>query len=441
MAGRSLTRVRGGITDTILINRDKFAGVRTMSRHGKPLDDSSTKMQVTVTQYPEFSGVYTRFSSNPIVWKQEGGLGKLEISAVFTNSSGSTVHWALSDSSDNDPRINIIVDYPLVQKTTTDCFPWDKLSQFATYNIVVAPVPETISVDHTAPVITSDRNGESRPLLSKLVGGSAAAYSFRDLNDKAGNNKVIRVRRTIDDVERDFSANELRGSADVLVAWVKAGNLPDTDLPQNVSCICKWYDQSGNNRHAEQPDPTKQPELTRGTSDPYNGAGGVTFDGSSNFFNFTNNIVLSESSPLSVFCLQDAQTGADNFTLGTQDSNRGISFKQLKVFYYFSKKAISIHADNNQPRYLKGMNLFTVVHDGNSTGTNVRAYRNGIEVIDNVPDVDMGSEQFTNSLDYLGKGLPANYLSGVVKELIIYTEDHTNNRPAIEANIKNQYNL
>lgn len=282
-----------------------------------------------------------------------------------------------------------------------------------------------------------------QPLVDFNTGGSfiekfgtpTAAYSLRDLNDTAGNNKVIRVRRTLDDVERDFSANELSGNADVLVAWVRAGNLPDTYLPQNVSRIAKWYDQSGNNRHLTQWNPTTQPLITKGTTNPY--LAGVKFDGTQDFLNFTNNIVLSESSPLSVFCLQDAQTGADNFTLGTQDSNRGISFKQLKVFYYFSKKAISIHADNNQPRYLKGMNLFTVVHDGNSTGTNVRAYRNGIEVIDNVPDVDMGSEQFTNSLDYLGKGLPANYLSGVVKELIIYKTDKTASRGAMEIDIAN----
>ena len=38
----------------------------------------------------------------------------------------------------------------------------------------------SITVDRTATVIDSDRAGESRPLLSKLVGNAAAAYSLRD---------------------------------------------------------------------------------------------------------------------------------------------------------------------------------------------------------------------------------------------------------------------
>ena len=68
---------------------------------------------------------------------------------------------------------------------------------------------DALTVNRTAPVIDSDRKGQSRPLLSKLVGGAAAAYSLRDLNDKQGNNKVVRVRRESDNHERDFLAKEI----------------------------------------------------------------------------------------------------------------------------------------------------------------------------------------------------------------------------------------
>ena len=112
MADKVLTRVQGGVTDTIHINTDKFAGVRTMGK-----------------------------------------------------SDGST-----------------------------------------------------ITVDRTAQVIDSDRKGESRPLLSKVVGGASGAYSLRDLNDKAGNNKVVRVRRASDNAEADFKASEV--SNGTLVDWV-----------------------------------------------------------------------------------------------------------------------------------------------------------------------------------------------------------------------------
>ena len=64
-------------------------------------------------------------------------------------------------------------------------------SRFAgtrTISRVTGSVSDGITVDRTAQVVTSDRKGESRPLLSKVVGGASAAYSLRDLNDKAGNN-------------------------------------------------------------------------------------------------------------------------------------------------------------------------------------------------------------------------------------------------------------
>ena len=72
---------------------------------------------------------------------------------------------------------------------------------------------ETVTVDRTAQVIDSDRKGESRPLLSKVVGGAAAAYSLRDLNDKQGNNKVVRVRRGSNNVESDFTASGVSSGA------------------------------------------------------------------------------------------------------------------------------------------------------------------------------------------------------------------------------------
>ena len=89
--------------------------------------------------------------------------------------------------------------------TTTKTFNRDRFAGLRTMSVD----GQTVTVNRTAPVVTSDRAGESRPLLSKLVGGAAAAYSLRDLNDKQGNNKVVRVRRESDNHERDFLAKEI----------------------------------------------------------------------------------------------------------------------------------------------------------------------------------------------------------------------------------------
>ena len=85
-----------------------------------------------------------------------------------------------------------------------------------------------ISVDRTVSGYkTGDKAGQSRPLLSKVVGGAAAAYSLRDLNDGQGPNKVVRVRRSSDNKEKDITAKGLSRLTD----WVNAA----TDLPLDNS--------------------------------------------------------------------------------------------------------------------------------------------------------------------------------------------------------------
>ena len=104
-------------------------------------------------------------------------------------------------------------------------------SRFAgirTMSRVTGGVSDDITVDRTAQVVTSDRKGESRPLLSKVVGGASAAYSLRDLNDKAGNNKVVRVRRASDNHEKDFRAKELKD----IETWVNAQTVLPLDIQE-----------------------------------------------------------------------------------------------------------------------------------------------------------------------------------------------------------------
>lgn len=85
-----------------------------------------------------------------------------------------------------------------------------------------------ISVDRTVSGYkTGDKAGQSRPLLSKVVGGAAAAWSLRDLNDGQGPNKAVRVRRSSDNKEKDITAKELPRLTD----WVTAA----TDLPLDNS--------------------------------------------------------------------------------------------------------------------------------------------------------------------------------------------------------------
>lgn len=297
-------------------------------------------------------------------------------------------------------------------------------------------VSPLVTQQQVQPLVSSDTVDS---FIGKF-GAPTAAYSLRDLNDSRDNNWVVRVRRVVDDLERNFKAADLTDGT--ITAWVMEGVTLSSGLGATISCVSKWYDQSGNNNHAVQTDPNLQPRITEGV--PIRYLDGVKFDGYEDYFDISSSIPLSNGTPLSVFCVQSPQTGHDRFTLGSATSNRGISFKTTKVFYYFSKKGISIHAHGHHAAFT----LFSVIHDGTShtlngqqtnnyAGENVIANRNGSKLIDSTPDADMGSEQHTNSIDYVGHGVPANRLRGELKELIIYTTDKTASRGAMEIDIAN----
>ena len=91
--------------------------------------------------------------------------------------------------------------------------------------IVSNPNINTYIANRTAPVIDSDPVGKSRPLLGKLVGDAAAAYSLRDLNTKQGDTDVVNVRRSLDNSEKIFKAKDVPTIED----WVSGKQ--DTTLP------------------------------------------------------------------------------------------------------------------------------------------------------------------------------------------------------------------
>ena len=88
---------------------------------------------------------------------------------------------------------------------------------------------QAFHIDRTAPVIESDPVGNSRPLLDKLVGGAAAAYSLRDLNSKQGDSNVVNVRRSGDNLEKVFQAKDVPSIED----WVNGKQ--ETTLPADVA--------------------------------------------------------------------------------------------------------------------------------------------------------------------------------------------------------------
>ena len=94
---------------------------------------------------------------------------------------------------------------------------------------------QPFTINRTAPVIESDRKGESRPLLSKVVGGASAAYSLRDLNSKQGDTNVANVRRSTDNTEKIFQAKDVH----TIDEWVNGKQ--ETTLPCDVATAAAAY--------------------------------------------------------------------------------------------------------------------------------------------------------------------------------------------------------
>ena len=349
MAGRSLTRVQGGVTDTVYINTDRFAGVRTMTR-----------------------------------------------------SNGST-----------------------------------------------------ISVNRTARVIESDPKGESRPLLRKVVGGAAGAYSLRDLNDKQGYSRVVRALRISDSASRDFIAKEITDGT--LTSWAT-----------NTSAfVTTWYDQSGLGRDA----------LTTNSSFPLIGAPQIVDSGTlikangkpSLLFN-AGKLSISQDitgEDFSVYAVvkpyqEDPATDGyifDNFT----SYGRGLFHDD----FYNGRFTIITDTTSTTPiRKRVGVALETPLAPfgvlisptlqlisgviDNTTASdpvgsvNIKNVNLGTTSQDNFTSVFNVPHQENTYVQYIGAGAHtgSNPFSGLISELIIYTgagHYSQSNRLAIEANISNQY--
>ncbi len=259
MADRTLT-VNG---QPFTFNRDRFAGVRTMtSGHVYPSIITSTGTENAYYDYTAISNTSFRVNSAlrndgldayrevEIVSTNNVRVGKSLVQFDLTLNSGdlfgldgttSSFNVNARDGTDgaqsnvypaavgsNSIEVEVSDDGVGFNPRIFFSFRPESLFDITISNLKVTHNYEEITVDRTASVIDSDRVGESRPLLSKVVGGAAAAYSLRDLNDKQGNNKVVRVRRASDNNERDFLAKEV--SNGTLQNWVNTQVTPPLDI-------------------------------------------------------------------------------------------------------------------------------------------------------------------------------------------------------------------
>tara|TARA_R100001440_G_C2517438_1_gene118553 strand:- start:428 stop:1738 length:1311 start_codon:yes stop_codon:yes gene_type:complete len=421
-----------GTTRTIVIpDRSRFAGVKTISKTSE-LGDLTTQMKVTVTgtdsngnDNSALSGTYTRNNATSLTWNQVGGNG-----AIYRSGLSGNITWSFIDGSDGTPSFSINVAENVI-------VPWQVASSFASNNVTLSSVEETITINRTAPVVTSDKAGESRPLLSKLVGGAAVAYSLRDLNDRNGKSPVVKVRRSSDGTTRPEPFTALEVSNGTLERFCGNGD----------GFVERWYDQSGNGSDAVQDAIEKQPKIVDSGSLV---TGGIDFLDGTNTQLDTTNIDICDVSELSVFTVltpHNQGSGKQAFSCGsTVSGSTGYGGWTLN-FSGGSKKA----SLRTQTKGNTTVSVLQVSHSNDecllsyvATFPNASGRKNGGTDVTKSDMVTPSNNSTTRKRFRIGCQFTftnAGHYTKPINEIIIYTTDQTANRPAIEANLANQYGI
>ena len=260
-------------------------------------------------------------------------------------------------------------------------------------------------------------------LLLDQYPGAAAAYSLRNLTIQSYA-PVVRVRRSSDNTESDFTATQI--SDGTLVTWVGAGN---------NGFVQTWYDQSGNGRHLAQISTVNQPQIVSNGSLLTEGAKAT---------------ILHSASARWLFC-DTSYSSAAHTVFNVVNVTGGGTARVLTVVY--EQAVFRGGAGTNEAQvYGAGLVATQTISNGWPRGTrylfstvfahadgDAFAYRNGSSIYSNT--VGTGANA-TPSAYYLGGvsgGLEG--FTGNVQELIIYANNQTSNRTAIESNINAYYSI
>ena len=143
-------------------------------------------------------------------------------------------------------------------------------------------------------LITGAQPFTANALLDQFP-GAAVAYSLRNLVGTSNPN-VVRVRRSSDNTEQDFTAAQVINGT--LTTFCGAGN----------GFVRTWYDQSGNGYHAQQATTANQPQIvSSGLLISKNGKPAMNVDGAGDTLTATITPLLTYTN-LSVFTVHNPAT-------------------------------------------------------------------------------------------------------------------------------------
>lgn len=243
-----------------------------------------------------------------------------------------------------------------------------------------------------------------------VAGNAAAAYSLRNLST-AYSGQVVRVRRSSDNTEQDFTATQITDGT--LTTFCGVGD----------GFVRTWYDQSGNSNDAIQSTASIQPKLVNsGAVIVQNGKPAVNFTGG--LCRLTANALVGQSRLDSYIVKATSDTSYILFS----GSNSSHSFVSAS-----GQTSTNISSNYNNPTLYANGAVFTGTTRGDVynflDGYKLEVHENASTTAAGWSVFDIGCYTANTIYDFVG----------LIQELVFYNFDQSTNRTAIEANINAHY--
>jgi hypothetical protein len=202
-----------------------------------------------------------------------------------------------------------------------------------------------------------------------------------------------------------------------------------------------WYDQSGSGNDAVQISASSQPkivgEVTSGQPHAFL-EDGIYFDGTDDYL---EKVSFSLSQAFTIFSLSNTEErGKENMIVAIADSY--VSGIRPLSEYYRVDNGFAINAGSNHLQTLTTAPSTQFYEDINYIKTSLFNGSSSEIFVDGASKVIgyAGSNNPSGNL-YIGGMSNPTPAGGAIQEIIIYDSDQSSNRPAIEANIANQYGI
>lgn len=199
-----------------------------------------------------------------------------------------------------------------------------------------------------------------------------------------------------------------------------------------------WYDQSGNGNNATQLTAAYQPKIVNAGALVQDGSNAsLKFDGVNDYLVTTQGYIVEISqNPASVFAVANPDAIGEGYLLTEGDSVGTYS----SSFILNGAASGSATAWINNTEFGSGFPASLTLGGFIYNGTNFQAYLNG------AADGSSGTAPInaeTSLQSYIATRADAttSFFAGNVSEIITYKSDQTANRPAIDANIINHYDI